>query len=88
LIPGSTEISFCQFIRFGISSCRPQDQKAVLADGSQVALETYKCEIDWFGATRYLEVVANDGEYPLLGVGLLLGHDLQISYRSGRIAID
>jgi hypothetical protein len=37
---------------------------------------------------RDLEVIANDGEYPLLGVGLLLGHDLHISYRSGNITIE
>ncbi len=62
--------------------------KAVLADGSQVALETYSCQIDWFSGIRYLEVVANDGDYALLGVGLLLGLDLHISYRSGEIAIE
>ena len=62
--------------------------KAILADGSEVALKTYACLIDWFGEERYLEVVANDGEYPLLGVGLLVGHDLRISYRSGEITIE
>ncbi len=62
--------------------------KAILADGSEVALKTYACLIDWFGEQRDLEVVANDGEYPLLGVGLLLGHDLHISYRSGEITIE
>ncbi len=62
--------------------------KAILADGSEVALKTYACLIDWFGEERSLEVVANDGEQPLLGVGLLAGHDLHISYRSGEIRID
>ncbi len=62
--------------------------KAILADGSEVALKTYACLIDWFGEQRDLEVVANDGDYPLLGVGLLLGHDLHISYRSGEITIE
>jgi hypothetical protein len=46
------------------------------------------CVIDWFGDERELEVVANEGDYPLLGVGLLQGHDLQVSYRSGQITID
>lgn len=41
--------------------------KAILADGSEAALKTYSCEIDWFGKQRHLEVVANSGEYPLLG---------------------
>ena len=62
--------------------------KAILADGSEVALRRYACLIDWFGEERDLEVIANDGEYPLLGVGLLLGHELRISYRSGNITIE
>ncbi len=62
--------------------------KAILADGAEVVLKTYACRIDWFGEERHLEVVANDGDYPLLGVGLLVGHDLHISYRSGKITID
>lgn len=61
--------------------------KAILADGSEVALQRYTCLIDWFGKKRDLEVVANDGEYPLLGVGLLVGYDLHISYRSGSVMI-
>lgn len=59
--------------------------KAVLADGSQVKLRTYSCIIDWFGEQRELEIVSNDGEYPLLGVGLLLGHDLHVSYQTERL---
>ena len=62
--------------------------KAILADGSEVALERYSCMIDWFGTDRDLEVVANDGAYPLLGVGLLAGYDLHISYRSGNVTIE
>ncbi|MBS0264372.1 MAG: clan AA aspartic protease [Planctomycetes bacterium] len=61
--------------------------KAVLADGSEIALSRYACFVDWFGAYRELEVVANDGQMALLGVGLLIGRDLQISYRSGAISI-
>jgi len=62
--------------------------KAILADGSEVALRRYFCLIEWFGEQCDLEVIANDGEYPLLGVGLLLGHDLHVSYRTGEITID
>lgn len=62
--------------------------KALLADGSEVALQRYTCLIDWFGEQRELEVVANDGEYPLLGVGLLIGHDVHISYRTAKVEID
>ncbi len=62
--------------------------KGILADGSEVALKRYTCLIDWFGEEHELEVVANKGEYALLGVGLLGGHDLHISYRTGEITID
>lgn len=61
---------------------------AILADGSQITLTRYTCLIEWFGDSRVLEVIGNDGEYPLLGVGLLLGHDLFISYRHGAIKFD
>ena len=62
--------------------------KGILADGSTVAMKTYACLIEWFGTPRELEVVANAGESPLLGVGLLLGHDLHVSYRTGKITIE
>jgi clan AA aspartic protease len=61
---------------------------AILADGSQVTLKTHSCLIEWFGKLRELEVVANEGACPLLGVGLLMGLDLRISYRSGEIVIE
>lgn len=61
--------------------------KAILADGAEVALCRFVCLIDWFDEVRELEVIANEGEYPLLGVGLLLGHDLEISYRTGVVVI-
>ena len=48
----------------------------VLADGTQTLLETYHCEIKWFGRARSLEVIANSGEMSLLGVGLLLAKEL------------
>jgi len=61
---------------------------AVLADGSQITMKTYRCFILWFDDLRRLEVVANEGEHPLLGVGLLLDHELRIDYRSKAIAIE
>lgn len=52
----------------------------ILADGSQTVLTTYHCEIDWFGRIRNLEVIANSGMTPLLGVGLLLAKELVVDY--------
>lgn len=62
--------------------------KAILADGSETVLKRYSCLIDWFDERRYLEVVANDGDSPLLGVGLLPERDLHISYRLGEVTIE
>lgn len=52
----------------------------ILADGSQTILTTYHCETDWFGRIRNLEVIANSGTTPLLGVGLLLAKELVVDY--------
>jgi clan AA aspartic protease len=52
----------------------------ILADGSAVVLPTYSCILTWFGADRDVEVIANSGQFPLLGVGLLLDHQLTINY--------
>jgi clan AA aspartic protease len=62
--------------------------KAILADGSEMMMQTFSCLIDWFDELRELEVIANEGKYPLLGVGLLEGHNLRVSYRSRDIVID
>ena len=43
--------------------------------------------VNWFGEQFDLEVIASEGDYPLLGVGLLADHDLHISYRSGEVRI-
>ena len=61
---------------------------AILADGSQIELKTYTCFVDWFGEARRLEVVANDGDYPLLGVGLILGLELRVNYRTMELALN
>ena len=60
---------------------------AVLADGSQVTMQVYSCSILWFDKWRRLEVVANQGTNPLLGVGLLLEHELRIDYVSKTIEL-
>lgn len=61
---------------------------AILADGSLIELPTYTCFIDWFGKQRRLEVVANNGEYPLLGVGLLLGRELRANYATLKLSLE
>lgn len=52
--------------------------RARLADGNEVTLESYACILDWFGDRRGVEVIANNGQMPLLGIGLLIGHRLVV----------
>ena len=55
---------------------------AVLADGSIVWFEVYLADIDWNGGRRRVEVQAIDAE-PLVGMGLMLDHDLTIRMVDG-----
>lgn len=61
---------------------------ARLADGNKVTLESYTCLLNWFGEDRPIEVIANEGEYPLLGIGLLLVHRLVVDYPQLMVAIE
>ncbi len=61
---------------------------AGLADGKQVVLESYSCVIEWFGGLRTIEVIGNDGQFPLLGVGLLRERRLEVDYRSRSLVLD
>ena len=61
---------------------------AGLADGTQVVLESYSCVIDWFGDLRLVEVIENDGQIPLLGVGLLSDRRLEVDYRNRSLVLD
>ena len=62
--------------------------RARLADGHEVTLESYTCELTWFGDKRIVEVVANDGQLPLLDVGLLIGHRLTVDYTELTVNIE
>ena len=60
---------------------------AVLADGSIVNLPAYDCLISWLGQEVKIQVVANQGQYPLIGVGLLDGHYLAVDYQNRTVEI-
>ena len=62
--------------------------RAALGDGSETMLEMYSCLIEWFGHVQPIEVIANTGTSPLLGVGLLQGHTLTIDYVARTLTID
>ncbi len=73
-------------LRFGMVQSGSID--AILADGSQTELDTYSCKIIWFNRERDLEVISNDGEVPLLGIGLLLGKQLCIDYTNLEVSLN
>lgn len=62
--------------------------EAVLADGRTVELETYSCFFDWFGESYETQIVANDGDFPLLGTMLLAGHRLEVDYLAGTLSLE
>jgi clan AA aspartic protease len=62
--------------------------EATLADGSKVILETFECQVDWFGQLRRVEVIANEGRLPFLGVGLLQGRILTIDYQQSTLELE
>jgi len=62
--------------------------RAELGDGSETVLEVYSCLIEWFGHVQQIEIIANTGTSPLLGVGLFQGHTLTIDYASRTLTID
>jgi predicted aspartyl protease len=61
---------------------------AVLADGTEIEVDTYSAYLDWFGPARRIQVIANDGRFPLLGMGLLRDRVLHIDYASGTLTLD
>ncbi len=61
--------------------------QAILADGRSVDLETFTCYLDWFGRVFRTQVVANDGEFPLLGTTLLADRQLMIDYIIKRVVL-
>ena len=62
--------------------------QAILANGRSVDLETFTCYLDWFGATYRTQVVAGDGELPLLGTLLLADRKLTIDYKGRTVSLD
>ena len=79
VLPGAV-IDACDLPVFGIAS-------AVLADGSEIEVQTHTCQLDWFGSEKTIEVIRGDGEFPLLGIGLLLGLELTADFRNLRLSL-
>ena len=82
---GSLVIPRTQIQELGL--VKESSAEAILADGNTVELETFLCFVEWFGVTYETQVVANDCEYPLLGIGLLIGHRLVVDYTQLTVTI-
>lgn len=61
--------------------------EAILADGTKVELETFACQIEWFGTTYDTQVVLNDSDYALLGTSLLAGRRLEVDYAARTVSV-
>ncbi len=61
---------------------------ATIADGSEIQFVTYSSQMEWFDEWKSVEVVANDGQFPLLGVGLLMRRRLHIDYEQKTLSIN
>ena len=62
--------------------------QATLANGTAVVLDTFDCEIAWFGQWRRVEVIANEGRLPLLGIGLLRSRKLTVDYETNVLELE
>ena len=62
--------------------------QATLADGRTVDLETFTCHLEWFGHEYRTQVIANDGEFSLLGTQLLADRTLTIDYKTKTVVLE
>ena len=63
------------------------ETEAILADGSKVTLDTFICFLDWFGQQIPLQVIQNEGRFPLLGTALLQQRVLHIDYAQRSLSL-
>ena len=61
---------------------------AGLADGIVRPLNVYSAWMLWFGKIREVEVFASVGQTILLGIGLMLGLELKVNYRTLEVVLD
>lgn len=61
---------------------------ATLADGTTAVLETFQCVVEWFEGERAVEVIANNGRHPLLGIGMLKQRRLHIDYPARTLSLE
>ncbi len=63
-------------------------EKSVLADGSLHPHDVYSASVIWDGTRKIVEIDALDTD-PLIGMGLLYGHDIRIqAIEGGSVTIE
>ena len=63
-------------------------EEGLLADGSLQLFDVYAATVIWDGRSRIVETDATD-TVPLIGMGLMYGHDLRIQViEGGRVTIE
>jgi len=63
------------------------ETEAILTNGSKITMESYFCIVDWFGRKVPVQVIENDGQFPLLGTGLLDGRTIHLCYDAKTVAV-
>ena len=61
---------------------------AGMADGIVRPLNVFSAWIPWFDEIKEVEVVASAGQTVLLGIGLMLGHELRVNYRTLDVTLE
>jgi clan AA aspartic protease len=62
--------------------------EAILADGTVAVFDTFLCYVNWFDILLPIQVMANDGKFPLLGTGLLEKRRLVLDYVDQTVSLD
>lgn len=75
-----------QIVSLGFS--KASSTEAILADGQLVELETFACYLEWFGSEYRTQVIANDGQLPLLGTVLLANRRLLVDYPQRTLSLE
>ena len=61
--------------------------KAELGDGSLTVFDTNNCVLKWFDELIEIEALESSGDFPLVGVSLLKGHEVLIDYDRNRVRV-
>lgn len=62
--------------------------EAILADGTVAVFDTFLCYVNWFDISWPIQVMANDGKFPLLGTGLLDRRRFMLDYVDQTVSLE